>query len=377
MNLRRVVFTLCLGGMVLSAVSVCQALIDTRQIDEIVKKTTLSPEDLQEIDEFMADAVQDIVRAVDFAEVAKTRSVILKYQAGKLAEYVTHYNDAAYKQIERGMASLQDTSDPAKRSRIATNLLILADALKDPRMVDLALKIIPEKEPPVRYWAVRIVTDPNLWAKLRQDQAGATQLTTKALAEFNQVAASSSPEVMVLMSRFAGPINDPAADELLIQIADARIKQYSDWTVTYELADVTILRQLCDKIVADSAAKSQLAKRFAQLYSFAIQRYIKGQALGVLRDQSRDYLASVLIETDDNCLGRLLGTGQGAIRRAVEANDTKALQAEYDKLFGGAGQTGELPTKFGFTYGGDGQNLSTPLLLLDPTAPPSRESASK
>jgi hypothetical protein len=377
MNLRRAFFTLCVGGMVLSAVSVCQGIIDTTRIDEIVKKTTLSQDDLQGIDEFMADAVQDIVQAVDFAEVSKSRATILKYQAGKQPEYVKQYTDSAYKQIEKGLAGLQDTSDPAKRSKIATNLLILADSLKDPRMMDLAVKAIAEKEPAIRYWAVRIATDPNLWSKLNQNQASAAQLTTKLLTEFNQVAPASTPEVMALMSGFAGPMNAAAADELLTRIADARIKQYGDWTISYELADVTILRQLSDKILAGSAAKSQLAKRFAQLYSLAIQRYMKGQSLGALRDQSRDYLAAVLVETEDKCLGKLLGATQTTIRKAVEAGDAKTLQAEHDRLFGTAGKPGALPAKFSFTYGSDGQNLQTPIPLLDPATRPTAPAASK
>jgi hypothetical protein len=370
MNLRRTVFTLCVGGVVLLAASACQALIDTKQIDEIVKKTTLSTEDLQAIDEFLADAMQDLVGAVDFADASKTRAVILKYQTGKQDEYGKRYSEAVYKQIERGLASAKETADPAKRSRVAANMLILADALKDPRSMDLAVKAISEKNPPIRYWAVRISTDPNLWAKLNQNQASAAQLTTKLLTEFNQAAPSSAPEVLALMSGFAGPINAPAADELLTRIADARIKQYGDWTVSYELADVTILRQLSEKIASGSAAKSQLAKRFAQLYSFAIQRYTKGQRLIAQWDQSRDNLATVLIETEDKCIGKLLGAPQVTIRKAVEANDAKALQTEHDRLFGAAGQPGVLPAKFSFTYGADGQNLPAPLPLLDPTTRP-------
>ena len=370
MNLRRMVFTLCVGGLVLSGASVCQAIIDLKQIDEVVKKSTLSQEDLQAIDEFMADAMQDLVGAVDLTDVSKTRAIILKYQTSNQTDYTKRYSEAAYKQIEQGLKAAKDTLDAAKRGRITTNLLILVDGLKDPRLVDLAVKEIQEKDPPVRYWAVRVVTDPELWTKLNQNQATATQLRTRLLAEFNQAVEGSAPEILSLMSSFAGPINAPAADELLIRIADARIKQYGDWTVSYELADVTILRQLAEKIAAGSSAKSQLAKRFAQLYSFAIRRYIRGQNLNILRDQSRDYLASVLIETEDKCLGKLLGTPQGAIRKAVETNDAKALQAEHDRLLGAAGQAGLLSAKFSFSYGAEGQNLLAPLPLLDPPTRP-------
>ena len=237
-------------------------------------------------------------------------------------------------------------------------------------MIDLAVKVLADKEPPIRYWAVRTATDPNLWSKLNQNQATAAQVTTRLLTEFNQSASTSAPEVLVLMAGFAGPINSAAADELLTRIADTRIKQYSDWAVSYELADMTILRQLGNKIIAGSAAKSQLAKRFAQLYSFAMQKYLKGQGLGMLRDPSREYLAGVLIDTEDKCLGKLLGTPQTTIRKALESNDTKALQTEHDRLFGTTSRPGALPAKFSFTYGGDGQSLQAPIPLLDPATRP-------
>jgi hypothetical protein len=377
MNLRRTVFTLCVGGLVLSAASISQAIIDTKAIDEVVKKTTLSQEDAQAIDEFVADAIQDLVGAVDFAEASKTRAIILKYQTGKQDEYTKRYSEAAYKQIEGGLAVAKESPDPAKRSKVAANLLILADAMKDTRLLDLAVKSVAEKDPAIQYWAVRLTTDPNLWTKINQNQATAAQLTTKLLTEFGQLAAGSAPEVQVLMSSFAGRSNAPAADEVLTRIADARIKQYSDWTVNYERADVTVLRQLGEKIAAGSAAKSQLAKRFAQLYSFAIQRYLKGQKFVARWDQSKDSLATVLIETEDKCVGKLLGAPQMTIRKAIEAGYAKALQAEHDRLLGTGNQPGALPAKLSFTYGGDGQSLPAPIPLLDPTAKPTAPAAAK
>jgi hypothetical protein len=178
---------------------------------------------------------------------------------------------------------------------------------------------------------------------------------------------TSNEEVLHLMAQFAGAQNTPAAEELLIRVADARIKCYADWAVKYELVDTTVLKLLSNKIAAGGTSNQQLAKQFAQLYSYAIQRYIRGVRDNALRGLSRNYLAAVLIETEEQCLGKLLGGTQTGIRRALEAGDLNALQAEHDRLLGGTNQQGALPGKFSFNYGSGGANRSAPLALPEPS----------
>ena len=73
----------------------------------------------------------------------------------------------------------------------------------------------------------------------------------------------------------------------------------ADWSVRYELMDGAILQMLCDKIVAGGASRGPLATRFGQLLSFVMQRYIKGQGDAAIKPVSLNYLASVLIETEE------------------------------------------------------------------------------
>jgi hypothetical protein len=179
-----------------------------------------------------------------------------------------------------------------------------------------------------------------------------------------------------LIAQFAAGVDIPEAEQLLIQIADLRIKQYADWTVKYELYDSAILKYLSSKIPLLSESpvgllpttidtKPELARRFAQLYSYAIQRYIKGAAL--LNDTQKSHLASVLVETEDKCIGRLLGNPQLTIRRALERQNAQAIMAEHDRLLGTATTSGQLPTALKFDYGSTGSSTRTaPLPLPDP-----------
>jgi len=367
MKLKRAVFVFLVCGLVLAIFEVSKAVVDLRRIEEVIKKDVLTQQDFQIIDEFMNDAVTDMVRATDFTQVSKTRAIILSHQS-EHPQYAQQYSESAYRQIAEGMQEARtDIRDENTRFKVITNLLILVDSLKDPRLVDLAVQEIPHSNNAVRYWAVRASTNPELWTKIGQGQGSATQLATRIMTACDQIVDSSSAEVLLLVAEFAGRFDTAQAAGLLIHVAEARIRSYADWSVDYELMDSALLRLLCGKIVAaGSGASDQLAKRFAQLYSFAFQRYIKGQNLGRLNEMSRNYLLSVLIDTEEKCLGQLLGTPQTTIRRAIEAGDLTALQTENDRLFGTDSGAGAIPAKFNFSYGAPGENRTAPPVLPDP-----------
>jgi hypothetical protein len=127
--------------------------------------------------------------------------------------------------------------------------------------------------------------------------------------------------------------------------------------------DGAVLAALCEKLTAGGAASPDLAQRYGQLLSFVMQRYIQGQGQGALKPTSANYLVSVMIDTEEKCLGRLLGAPQANIRRAVEAGDLNALQAEHDRLLGAGSQAGTLSAKLNISYGPEGQSQTTPLSL--------------
>jgi hypothetical protein len=366
MSVKRAFSAVLAGGLVLALLTASSAQVDARRLEEILKKEVLTPQDMEIIDAFLNDAIGRLVRTTDFTEVAKTRAVILSRQSTQ-AQYAQRFSEAALKEIAAGFEYANGIADANRRFKIFTNLLILINELNDPRLVDLAVRMIPQENSTVRYWAVRAATNPAVWDKLGQD-AGAGQLAGRIIGACGPVVQTSSPETLYLMAQFTGRYNTAAADDLLVRVADVRIWSYAGWTVGYELADTAILKVLAAKITAGGTANPQLARQFAQLYSFAMQRFIRGVRGNVLSEVSRTYLASVLVETEEQCISKLLGTPQSQIRRAVEAGDLDALQAEHDKLLGGANQAGALPSRLNFAYGPTG-NSRTPLALPEPPPP--------
>ena len=361
-------------GVVTALCSVSLAIVDLRRIEEVTRKNVLAPADLQAIDDFMKDAVTDLVRTEDFTAIAGVRDIILDHQADKAqpsarSQYAEQFSESAYKHISDAIREADTLSDPVKRVKVLTNLLILIENLEDPRLTDLAVAQISREDSPVRYWGVRASTDPEVWAKINQNAATAAPLAAKIVTECSKVTASSDAEALRVMADFAARINTPAASDLLVRVADARIAAYANWTVGRELVDTSILQHLCDKLTAGGTPNPALGRCFGQLYSFAIQRYIKGQRLGVLSEASTTQLVAVLVQTEQNCLGRLLGTPQATIMRLVEASNLDGLQAEHDRLLGSADEPGALPTKLGYNYGHDGQARPNPVELPNPPQP--------
>lgn len=365
MRVRCAFWASLVSGLVVILSTASQAQVDPRRIEEVVKKNVLTPQDMEVIDAFVAEEVGRLVRTTDFTEVAKSRAVIVSHQTTQ-AQYAQRFSEATLREIGKGFEYVAgEISDPERKVRVLTNLLILAGELNDPRLIDLGLRMIPQENNAVRYWALRVATNPTLWTKLAQDQNAAT-LAAAIIDACSKVVETSSAESLFLMAQFASRYDTAPAQDLLGRIAEVRIKRYADWAVRYELVDTGILKFLSARITSGGTANPQLARQFAQLYSYAIQRYIRGIKDNSLKELSASQLAAVLVETEQQCLSKLLSSPQTGITRAVEAGDMTALQAEHDRLLGSASQAGALPSKFNFTYGSAQEKRTAPLALPEP-----------
>ncbi len=79
--------------------------VDTKGIDVCCHKDVLDSEDLQIIDDFVNEAVRELVRTRDFSDVARVRSVILarrSSKAGNQAQYAEQFSESANTHISAG-----------------------------------------------------------------------------------------------------------------------------------------------------------------------------------------------------------------------------------------------------------------------------------
>lgn len=344
--------------------------VDTREIDVCCHKGVLDDGDLQIIDKFVADSVDELVKTNDFTSIAKIRTVVLARSSSNKdsakAQYEEQFSESANKYISNALEAAKTLTPAEYRFKIILNLLILADSLEEPRLADLAIKWFGDENSAIRYWAVHSVTNPGVMAKLNAGGAANLELAGKITEQLKKVVESSSPETLALIAEFAAKVAIPEGEDLLLRIADMRIKRYEKWKVDYELLDGDILRLLDSKIPAESTSKPEVASRFGQLYSYVIQRYVKGR--DVLNDTQKNQLASVLVETEISYVSKRLKVTQSVVKNAVEQGDFPALLQEHDRLLGDETRAGQLPLKLNFDYGKkpDGSRRTAPLTLPEP-----------
>lgn len=368
MKIKWVIFTVLVVFLILVMNPGSEA-VNTREVDNVRKKAVLDDNDLQIIDDFLAQAIQELVTERDFTSIAQKRTVILSRQSTQ-GQYAQQFSESARKYIAQGFIDAQKLPRQERITGVTINLLILLDGLQDIGLADQAIALLKNENMVIRYWAVHSLTNPTIITQLN-DSANAN-LASAIAPKFAEILNTSTPEIIAMIAQFAAGVNIPETEKLLCQIADIRINGYAKWTVEYELYDSAILKYLCSKLSSNSQssssttiAKAEIARCFAQLYSYTIQRYVKG--VNILNDTQKSHLASVLADVEDKCIGTLLKP-QLTIRRALEKNSMQDILAEHDRLLGSATTTGELPQTLKFDYGTNpnGPKLTSPIPLPDP-----------
>jgi hypothetical protein len=374
MKVKLTFFAVLMAFFVLATDSSVMA-VDTRAIDEVLKKTVLETQDFKVIDDFLAEAVQELVRERDFTTIARNRSVVIS-RKGEQPQYVQQFSQSALRHVQAGFGKAQELRPEQRTTYVIINLLIVIDGLEDLGLADLALAKLTDEHAVVRYWAVHCLTNPAIVQQLNAGAASNPGPATGIAGQLKNLVDNSNSETLALIAKFAATINVPQGEGLLLQVADTRIKRYADWTVKHELSDIALLKLLESKLplssegpggaVPASLGKPAVAQRFAQLYSYAIQRYLKGQ--DVLSDNQKGHLASALVEVQEKCVSRLLGGQQTTFRRAIERDSLTAISDEHNRLLGDGAAAGQLPSKLGFDYGTDGAGAkrTAPVPLPDP-----------
>ena len=354
-------FLTILAAFSVLAINSNAVAVNTRDIDNVLKKGVIDDQDKKIIDDFLSQGVQELVKTKDFTSIAKLRTVILSRRSSQ-SQFAQQFSESAYKHIQAGFEQAQTLKLEERKTNVIISLLILIDGMEDLRLSDLAMAMLKDQNMVIRYWAVHCLTNPAITQQLNSAATSNPQLATTIAEQLKEVVGTSKPEIIVHIARFAANVNIPEGEELLLQVADERIKRYADWTVKHEFYDIIILKLLESKIPllsqdpaapapTTSLSKPAIAQRFAQLYSYVIQRHIKGK--DILNETQKQHLASVLIEIEDKCISRLMGGTQATtrtIRRAIERDNIEALSDEHDKLLGDETTAGQLPSKLGFDY---------------------------
>jgi hypothetical protein len=369
MKAKRVILAV-LGVFFVLVVSSDSEAVNTRDIETVRNKPVLDNTDRQIIDEFLDEAVRELMNTRDFASIAQARYAILSRKSSRKssaeAQYAEQFSLSALKHISSGLKQAEQLTLKERRFKMILNLLILIDGLEDVRLANLALGQLNDESKVIRYWAVHCVTSGGFTKQLNSTIAVNAQLARSIVDQLQRLLGRSGPETLALMAEFSADVSIPQGEDLLGRIAESRIKKYADWKVDYEPLDGIILRQLYKKISSGAVNKPAVSRRFAQLYSHVIQRYVKGRY--ILNATQRHNIASVLVETEKSCVSKLLAMPLTLIKRSVERNDYTRLLLEHSRILGDETRAGLLPVKLNFDYGTNpnGSSRTAPLPLPEP-----------
>jgi hypothetical protein len=344
--------------------------VNTRDIEIVRNKPVLDNKDRQIIDDFMNEAVRELVKTKDFASIAQARYAILSRRTSKKssaqAQYAEQFSVSANQYISSALKQAEKLTPKDRRFKMTLNLLILIDGLQDVRLANLAMGLLQDESKVIRYWAVHSVTSPGFTKQLNSTIAVNSQLAGSIVEQLQKLLGRSGPESLALVAEFAAEVSIPQGEVLLGRITDMRIKKYTDWTVDDEPLDGIILRMLYKKIFSGAVNKPAVARRFAQLYSHVIQRYVKGR--DILNATQKHQLASVLVETEKSCVSKLLVMQLTVTKRSIERNDYTRLLLEHSRILGDDTTPGLLPVKLNFDYGTNpnGSVRTAPIPLSEP-----------
>ncbi|MDO8302684.1 MAG: hypothetical protein Q7T18_05545, partial [Sedimentisphaerales bacterium] len=313
---------------------------------------------------FVAAGIQELLKTNDFSTIGNVRLEIVarahSSQPSADIQYNPQFIAAVAKSLEKAFADAAKISDIDRQAKITLNLIILLDNLDNVQLANLALKMIDSEDAAVRYWAVHAITNQKIIEQFNTGKAPAAVARTITERLAARINVETSPYIISQIVQFSAAVNIPQAQSLLMQTADMRLKKYQTWTVDNIPIDELTLRLLGEK--ATGPDKAAAARRFAQLFSYAMEFYIKGR-VGLDKAQ-KEQLASVLVQTESRVLPKLLGAPQAGIKKAVEKDTDQALMAEHKDLFGDGETRGKLGTALNIEYqNADGTKRVTPLPL--------------
>ena len=255
--------------------------------------------------------------------------------------------------------------------------MILAAKLKSPALASIILDRIGDEDPVVRYWAVKGVTNSGVIQLLASGTTTAEETKVAILNALKQrLQQEQQVEIQIMMIDFAAAMNHPIARDILLSLADKRIAAYQDWSVVHETVDVKLLITMGNVAIMtnDDGVKSTFARKFAELYSLAFQRYLIGQEQEILSDEQLEKVVTVILEVDKVVLAKMLEVPQTGIFRSMRLKG--GLEREYETIFGDRLRSGDLGAKYKFDYGKDASGnpvTEPPKLSASPVAPENTE----
>lgn len=331
-------------------------------------RSELQPADRNLVEEFWETSLNTMLLSATAQDIVDIRRG-LEAQMGTepLSFYTSGYVAAAKRFLLTAFANVARMEDAAKQQLLEQNLMVLTAQLKNPALADIVLGRINDKDPVVRYWAVKAVTNSGVIQQLSSEITRDPETEEKILNALKErIGFEQQVEIQTMIINFAAAMDHPVARDILLAVADKRIESYKNWSIDNGDLDSRLLIAMGNTalISPDAEVKRIFACKFAALYSLVFQAYMKGEA--ILTGPQVDQVISVILEVDKAVLAKMLNVPQTGIFRALQRK--VGLDREYETIFGDRLRAGDLGTLYKFDYGKDasGKAITEPPAIGEP-----------
>lgn len=360
------IMAVCMG-----IVSWAGAALDTAPILGVFQKTgngktAPSGADAEAVAQFITTATEQILWAEKPADAVEARIQLLAFQGQD--QYAQAYGSVLRGRLESVIKEAGIFPDAAKKAAVLRNISILIAQMDTLDMARLSVGFLTETDTVIRYYAVKALTSEKVSSQLTASATADASVRKQIMDALIRTASKEDqPVILGMLARYAVRFKGAEGRELILAVTDNRMKAYSAWKVTQESVDLDLLTALVEKLAASIAPedKALLAGRFAQYFSFVIQRYAKGQDF--LTPSAKQAMISTIVGTEESLLSgpTLLNRKATELRSAIQKNNMEALMKAHDSLLGAASSAGELVGKIKFAYEG---NATAPKSLTPPSA---------
>jgi hypothetical protein len=330
-------------------VSWAGAALDTAPISGIFQKTgngktAPAGADADAVTQFITTATEQILWAEKPSDAIDARVQLLAFRGQD--QYAQAYGSVLRGRLEAVIKEAGAFPDAAKKAAVLRNISILIAQMDTLDMAKMSVGLLGEPDTVIRYYAVKALTSEKVSTQLAASATADASSRKQILDALLQTASKEDqPVILGLLARYAVRFKGAEGRELILAVVNNRMKAYTAWKVTQESADLELLTALVEKLAASVAPedKAVLAGRFAQYFSYVIQRYAKGQ--DILSASARQAMISTIVGTEESLLSgpTLLNRKATDLRSAIQKNNMEALMKAHDALLGSASGAGELP----------------------------------
>ncbi len=335
--------------------------LDTANMEQVQKNIAaasgrVTSNDQAIMGDFVAEGLQEILFVESNIEIAEIRAQLASFAgSAQPSEYSLAYIRIMETEIPKVLTEVARLETSDKKTAAELNLMVLIAQLKSSDLATYALPFISHKNAGVKYWAVKAIANKSIAEQLDSTITGDEDLKAKITSSLMPIMTEDVPAVILdTIVDFAANLKGSHGRDLIKKICILRLNAYADWTVKYELMDAGLLNTMANQIAAledDQRERADLARMFAQLYSYVMQRFILSDEM--LDEPVKQNLIGVMLDVEEKGLSKLLGSRQIDIKKAVNAmrRDPDALQRKHDAIFGSTKRPGQITYELKFNYG--------------------------